>query len=85
VASLRIVGSRRPVRFRSASPQWLCVRGDDQPDTPQRRSVLLSDLELLVRVPGRPETVRAFTRAEAAEADEYAGRFEGAATIEPLR
>jgi hypothetical protein len=54
-------------------------------DTPKRRSVRLADLALLVRVPGRPETVRAFTRAEAAEADKYAARFEGAATVEPLR
>jgi hypothetical protein len=54
-------------------------------DTPKRAAVRLVDLELLVGVPGRPETVRVFTRSEAAAAEEYAARFEGAAAIEPLR
>jgi hypothetical protein len=52
-------------------------------ESPKRSRVRLEDLELLVRVPGRPEAIRAFTRAEAAQAEEYAGTFRDA-TVEPL-
>jgi hypothetical protein len=53
-------------------------------DTPKRAAARVADLELLVRVPSRPETIRAFTRAETALAEQYAARFDGAAVIEPL-
>jgi hypothetical protein len=52
-------------------------------DTPKRRSVRVTDLQWLVRVPGRPEAMRAFTGDERGDADAYAAKFDGA-TVEPL-
>jgi hypothetical protein len=49
---------------------------------PTRRAVALKDLAMLVRVPGRPEQIRAFTAEEAADAQAYADAHGG--SIEPL-
>ena len=46
-------------------------------DTPRRTSVRLEDLTLLVRVPGRPEAIRAFTSDERADAEAYAAAVAG--------
>jgi hypothetical protein len=51
-------------------------------DSPKRPKAQLEDLQLLVRVPGRPEAIRAFTRAEQAAAESYAAMVDG--IIEPL-
>ena len=48
----------------------------------RRRTDKVSDFTLLVRVPGQPAAVRAFTGAEAAEASEYAAATGG--TVENL-
>jgi hypothetical protein len=48
-----------------------------------RASARVEDLQWLVRVPGRPEAIRAFTGAERGDADGYAAKFDGA-TVEPL-
>lgn len=45
---------------------------------PKRRPATVADLTTLVRVPGRPEMVRAFTADEYNEAAEYAARNNGA-------
>jgi len=45
--------------------------------TPKRPAARLEDLELLVRVPGRPEAIRAFTRREQAQAGAYAAAVGG--------
>jgi hypothetical protein len=52
-------------------------------DSPRRRSAPLEELELLVRVSGRPEAIRAYTAAERAEADAYAASVGG--SVEALR
>jgi hypothetical protein len=39
---------------------------------PKRRPVAIADLTLLVRIPGRPQDVQAFTAAEREEAEAYA-------------
>ena len=44
---------------------------------PKRRPAVIKDLTLLVRVPGRPEYIRAFTAAERAEASDYAAATDG--------
>jgi hypothetical protein len=44
--------------------------------------VAISDLNLLVKVPGNPEAIRSFTAAEAAEAQQYATETGG--TVEHL-
>jgi hypothetical protein len=44
---------------------------------PTRPPAAITDLALLVRVPGRPEAIRAFTRAESVEADGYAAAVGG--------
>jgi hypothetical protein len=51
-------------------------------DSPKRDKVRLEDLEWLVRVPDRPEAIRAFTGAERGEADAYAAAVGG--SVEPL-
>jgi hypothetical protein len=50
--------------------------------SPKRQPARVEDLELLVRVPGRPDAIRAFTRGEQAEADAYAAALGG--SVEPL-
>ena len=50
--------------------------------SPKRPPARLEDLVLLVRVPGRPDAVRAFTTAEQSEADAYAAAEGG--IVEPL-
>jgi hypothetical protein len=50
--------------------------------SPKRPPVRLEELELLVRVPGRPEAIRAFTGSEQAEAGAYAAAVGG--SVEPL-
>lgn len=49
---------------------------------PKRRPAAVADLTILVRVPGRPEMVRAFTADEYNEAADYAART--GAAIEDL-
>lgn len=49
---------------------------------PKRPEAAISELTLLVRVPGRPDLIRAFTSAEHDEAVDYAARSGG--TIENL-
>jgi hypothetical protein len=44
---------------------------------PKRPPVPVADLALLVRVPGRPDLIRAFTADEQAEADAYAATTGG--------
>jgi hypothetical protein len=51
-------------------------------ESPKRPKAQLEDLELLVRVPGRPDAIRAYTRKEQAEAESYAATVDG--RIEPL-
>lgn len=48
----------------------------------KRPSARIEDLVLLVRVPGRPDAVRAFTAAEQEEAESYAATTGG--IVEPL-
>lgn len=47
-----------------------------------RSAAKLTDLTMIVRVPGRPADVRTFTDAEADEARRYAA--ENGSTVEPL-
>jgi hypothetical protein len=49
---------------------------------PTRSIARLADLMLIVRPPGNPGGIRAFTEAERAEADAYAA--ETGATVEPI-
>lgn len=53
-----------------------------QRQSPTRPPADITDLTLLVKVPGRPHLIRAFTDAEADEAHTYAADTDG--TIEPL-
>ena len=49
---------------------------------PTRTDVTLKDLTLIVRPPGRPAAIRAFTDADRAEAETYAA--ETGAVVEQL-
>lgn len=49
---------------------------------PKRPPARIGDLSLLVRVPGRPDAVRAFTAAEQGDAETYAAVAGG--IVEPL-
>lgn len=53
-------------------------------EAPRSRSngVRVSDFTLLVRVPGSPQKIRAFTDSERSEAEEYAAHHGG--TVVPL-
>jgi hypothetical protein len=44
---------------------------------PKRPTAAIADLTLLVRVPGRPDLIQAFTAAEQAESDSYAATTGG--------
>lgn len=50
--------------------------------SPKRGHVRIADLELLVRVPGRPDAIRAYNNAEQDEAQAYAAANGG--TVEKL-
>lgn len=49
---------------------------------PKRPPAAIEDLDLLVKVTGRPDAIRAYTAAEQAEAEAYAAAVGG--VIEPL-
>lgn len=49
---------------------------------PKRPHAAIEDLTLLVRVPGRPDLIQAFTAAEERDAVAYAAACGG--TVEPL-
>lgn len=44
---------------------------------PKRRPATVADLTMLVRVPGRPDMIRAFTATEHDEAAQYAAQHNG--------
>jgi hypothetical protein len=49
---------------------------------PKRPPAAIEDLDLLVKVTGRPDAIRAYTAAEQSEAEAYAAAVGG--VIEPL-
>jgi hypothetical protein len=52
---------------------------------PKRPPAFLADITLLVRVPGRPDLIRAYTSAERADAEAYAAATGGAIDQLPHR